>query len=51
MIKKLSSSNNNISNSVEFLLRGAMKRRVNALSCAKSVNSDMGIGKMIAAVK
>lgn len=51
MIKKLSSSNNNISGSVEFLLRGAMKRRVNALSCAKSVNSDMGTGKMIAAVK
>ena len=51
MIKKLSTSNSNISDSVEFLLRGAKKRRANALSCAKSVNSDMGIGRMIAAVK
>lgn len=51
MIKKLSTSNSNISGSVEFLLRGAQKRRVTALSCAKSVNSDMGIGKMVAVVK
>lgn len=51
MIKKLSISNSNISESVNFLLRGAQKRRVAALSCAKSVNTDMGIGKMIAAVK
>ncbi len=51
MIKKLSTSNNNISGSVEFLLRGVQKRRANALMCAKSVNSDMGVGKMIAAVK
>lgn len=51
MIKKLSTSNNNISNGVEFLLRGAVKRRANALSCAKSLNSDMGIGRMVAVVK
>lgn len=51
MIKKLSISNNNIAGSVEFLLRGAQKRRANALSCAKSVNSDMGVGRKLAAVK
>lgn len=51
MIKKLSTTNTNISGCVEFLLRGAKKRRAMALSCAKSVNSDMGVGKMIAAVK
>jgi len=51
MIKKLSVSNNNISECVTFLLRGAQKRRVAALSCAKSVNCDLGLGKMIAAVK
>lgn len=51
MIKKLSTSNNNISNGVEFLLRGAQKRRANALSSAKSVNSGMGIGNMVAIVK
>ena len=51
MIKKLCTTDSNISNSVEFLLRGAQKRRATALSCAKSVNSDMGVGKMIAVVK
>ena len=51
MIKKLSISSGNISGSVEFLLRGAQKRRVAAHSCAKSLNSDMGIGKMVAVVK
>ena len=50
MIKKLSTSNNNISNGVEFLLRGAQKRRANALLCAKSVNSDKSVSTMIAAV-
>src|SRR5574344_1588709 len=34
-----------------FLFNMLAQRRANALSCAKSVNSDMGVGKMIAAIK
>ena len=51
MIKRLTASNNNISNSVEFLLRGAQKRRATALSCAKSVNANMGVSRQLTAVK
>ena len=43
MIKKLTTSNNNISSCVEFLLQGAKKRRAMAISNAKTMNSEMGI--------
>jgi len=52
MIKKFSTSSNNISGSVEFLLRGAQKRRATAQLSAKSVNADMGVSNIrLAAVK
>ena len=51
MIKKFSTSGNNISGSVEFLLRDKKKRRETALMSAKSVNSDMGVSRKLVAVK
>ena len=52
MIKKFSTSGNNISCGIEFLLRGAKKRRATAQLSAKSVNTDMGVGSVrLAAVK
>ena len=46
MIKKFGTSSNNISDGVEFLLRGAMKRRATAQMSAKSVNADMGVSNI-----
>jgi len=51
MIKKNNAPNSNISESVEFLLRGAKKRRAMALASAKMINSDMGISTRLVAIK
>lgn len=49
MLKKLNSSNNNISSCVEFLLQGAKKRRAMAVASAKNMSSEMGIkAKLVA---
>lgn len=51
MIRKNNAPNSNISESVEFLLRGAKKRRAMALASAKMINSDMGINARLVAIK
>ncbi|MGN0004801.1 MAG: hypothetical protein ACI37Z_02320 [Candidatus Gastranaerophilaceae bacterium] len=50
MIKMIKKSNNNISSSVEFLLKGAKKRRAIGIANAKSFNSDMGIKTKLVAL-
>lgn len=51
MIKKIERPTCNISDSVEFILRGARKRRSMALMAANAVNADAGIQAKLRAVK
>ncbi len=51
MIKKISQPSCNISDSVEFILRGARKRRYMALMNANAINADAGIQAKFAVVK
>lgn len=51
MLKKIVSPSCNICDSVEFILRGARKRRNMAIIAAKSINSDAGIKTGLSAVK
>ena len=46
MLKKIISPSCNICDSVEFILRGARKRRSLALASARNVNADAGIEKV-----
>jgi len=50
MIKRLKTSNNNISGCVAFLLQGAKKRRAMAISNAKTMSSEMGIKSKLVAL-
>lgn len=43
--------NSNISNSVQFLLRGAKKRRSMAIAQAKMIQGDLGVIPRVMAVK
>ncbi|MGN1125416.1 MAG: hypothetical protein ACI4SM_04440 [Candidatus Gastranaerophilaceae bacterium] len=43
MLKKIEAPTCNIDNSVEFVLRGAKKRRSMALANARMLNSESGI--------
>ena len=51
MIKKAQKPTSNISDGVEFLLRGAKKRRSMAIASARMINSDIGISAKLVAVK
>ncbi len=51
MLKKIVSPSCNICDSVEFILRGARKRRQLALTSAKIINADAGIQTGLRAVK
>lgn len=51
MLKKISQPSCNISDSVEFILRGARKRRSMALMNANAINADAGIQGRLKAVK
>jgi len=51
MLKKIESPTNNIYGGVEFILRGAKKRRSMALASAKMLNSEVGIQTRLIAVK
>ncbi len=51
MIKKISQPSCNVSDSVEFILRGARKRRSMAIANAKMINADAGIQARLHAVK
>ncbi|MEE3349259.1 MAG: hypothetical protein VZR09_04390 [Candidatus Gastranaerophilaceae bacterium] len=51
MLKKISSPSSNKCDSVEFILRGARKRRSMAVMSARSVSSESGIKTTFAVVR
>ena len=51
MLKRIMEPTNNIDNSVEFVLRGAKKRRAMAMASAKMMNSEMNLQQKLVAVK
>lgn len=51
MLKKIEAPTNNIYGGVEFILRGAKKRRSMALASAKMLNSEAGIQTKLVAIK
>ena len=51
MLKKLINPTSNTFSGVEFILRGAKKRRAMAVSNAVSMNSETGIQTKLQAVK
>ena len=51
MLKRLSIPTNNTFSGVEFILRGAKKRRAMAVSNAVAVNAENGIQTKLQAVK
>lgn len=51
MLKKITTPTNNTFSGVEFILRGAKKRRTMAVSNAVTVNSEAGIQVKLQAVK
>jgi len=51
MLKKIETPTNNIYSGVEFILRGAKKRRSMALASAKMLNAEAGIQTKLVAIK
>ena len=51
MLKKIATPTNNVNSGVEFILRGAKKRRSMALATAKMMNSSAGIQTRLVAIK
>lgn len=51
MLKKIVSPSCNVCDSVEFILRGARKRRNMAIASAKMINADAGIQARLQVVK
>ena len=51
MLKKIATPTNNIFCGVEFILRGAKKRRAMAVSNAVAINAESGIQVKLQAVK
>ena len=51
MLKKIEQPTCNINVSVEFILRGAKKRRSMALMNARAINAEAGIPMKLVAVK
>ena len=51
MLKRIEEPTNNIYNGVEFILRGAKKRRSMAMASARMMNAEQGIQQKLVAVK
>lgn len=51
MLKKIETPTNNIYGGVDFILRGAKKRRSMAFANAKRLNAEAGIQTKLVAVK
>lgn len=51
MKKKVIVPTSNISEGVEFFLRGARKRRSMAIASVRQVNADMGVNLRLVSVK
>lgn len=51
MLKKIYTPSSNTCDSVEFILRGARKRRSSAIVSARQISADAGIKTSFAVVK
>lgn len=51
MLRRIEEPSNNIYNGVEFILRGAKKRRSMAMASAKMMNSQSQVQQKLVAVK
>lgn len=51
MLKKIATPTNNTFSGVEFILRGAKKRRAMAVSNAVAINAETGVQVKLQAVK
>ena len=51
MIKRYNNDFTNISNSAAIIIKSAKKRRIMAISAAKSINSETGLGNKLVAIK
>lgn len=51
MLKKIETPSNNVYEGVEFILRGAKKRRSMAMATARMLGSEAGIKTRLVAVK
>lgn len=51
MLKKIATPSNNMFSGVEFILRGAKKRRTMAVANAVMINKENGIAAKLQAVK
>lgn len=51
MLKKLESPTCNTFNGVEYILRGAKKRRTSAMANARRMNAEVGVQSKLVAVK
>ena len=51
MLKKIETPSCNIYSGVEFILRGAKKRRSMALASARMLTNEQGVQTMLVAVK
>lgn len=50
MLKKIEVPSSNIDNCVEFILRGAKKRRSMAMASAKMLTNEQGVKTMLVAI-
>ncbi|MFI3300697.1 MAG: hypothetical protein R3Y28_04670 [Candidatus Gastranaerophilales bacterium] len=51
MINKISTPSSNVCENVNYILRGAKKRRSMALASVQTINTDAGIKNKLQAVK
>lgn len=51
MLKKIETPTDNVYGGVEFILRGAKKRRSMAVAAAKQLNSENGVQTRLVAIK
>lgn len=51
MLKKIETPTDNVYSGVEFILRGAKKRRSMAIAAAKMLNSESGVQTRLVAIK
>ena len=51
MLKKITTPSNNTFSGVEFILRGAKKRRTMAIANAVTINAESGVQAKLQAVK
>ena len=51
MIKRNNIDSSNISNAVAMIMKSAKKRRSMALAAARAINSNVGLGNKLTAIK